>query len=184
MDEPKPWEQQPGETSRAFAAFVIYRDMGIGRSLDAAYKESVERGAKGCREGAIIRLPGRWKKWCGDHRWVERVQAYDAYLDRARSEAAIAEAQRVGREEYLEALNAFRQAVLVMGKGGIDSVLKLKKAINEIVSTPGFIQDRKALESLEVAARVVKSLQSESVQLWDMALGVSKLLDAQAESNN
>ncbi len=31
------WTRRPGETSAAYAAFCTYRDLGPGRSLDAAY---------------------------------------------------------------------------------------------------------------------------------------------------
>ena len=37
-DKPQPWERQKYETSRSFAAFCLYRDLGPGRSIEAAIR--------------------------------------------------------------------------------------------------------------------------------------------------
>ncbi len=41
------WTRRPGETARAYECFCIYRDLGPGRSLDAAYCQ-----AKGLQKGS------------------------------------------------------------------------------------------------------------------------------------
>jgi len=74
---PLPYEQQPGESARAFRAFQIYRDLGPDRSLDKAYADYT------ANESAteLPRSPGQWNRWSAAHNWVERALEYDAHLD-------------------------------------------------------------------------------------------------------
>lgn len=69
------WERQPGESSKAYAAFCIYRDMGPDRSIEKVYE-------KRSRRGPLSRL----KNWSVKHNWVERAKAYDDYLERKKRE--------------------------------------------------------------------------------------------------
>lgn len=77
-----PWERQPGESQRAFAAFAVYRDLGPSRSISA-----------------VARITGRTRSLIGDwsarYRWVERAAAFDREEDRRRIEAHFAEAERM-----------------------------------------------------------------------------------------
>lgn len=69
------WEQQPGESSKAFEAFATYRDMGTERSIRKVAQQLNKSNA----------LIARWSKSYG---WPERVRAYDRELDRqARAQA-------------------------------------------------------------------------------------------------
>jgi hypothetical protein len=70
-----PWERQYGESSKAFACFAAYRDMGWQRSLKAVAEQMNKNPS----------LVARWsRRW----HWVERAQAWDDEMDRqARHEA-------------------------------------------------------------------------------------------------
>lgn len=70
------WERQPGETSKAYAAFCIYRDLGPERSLDKALATADKKPTN----------RRHWARWMEKYRWVERVRAYDDYLDRKKRE--------------------------------------------------------------------------------------------------
>ncbi len=85
----KEWERQEGESGRAFRAFTQYRDLGPGRSLNAAYTASREAKEE-------LRAPGTWYEWSARFRWVERAAAWDAFLDGERLQA------RAKRERELE----------------------------------------------------------------------------------
>ena len=61
-DELVPWEKLPAETSRAYAAFRQYRDLGPARTVDAMSN--------------VSRITAQ--RWSRTHRWVERAQAWDA----------------------------------------------------------------------------------------------------------
>ena len=71
--EAEPWERQPGESAKAFEAFVIYRDMGVDRS---ARRVAIQLS----KSNTLIH---RWSK---DNKWIERVAAWDSEQDRIRRE--------------------------------------------------------------------------------------------------
>ena len=75
MAELQAWERQPGESGPAFAAFVVYRDLGPYRSLDKAYKTQKPDADK---------FSGQWSLWSAEHKWLERALAYDSYCDAER----------------------------------------------------------------------------------------------------
>lgn len=69
------WERQPGESSKAYAAFCVYRDLGPERSLEKALQNLSKKRAK-------------WQlwQWSSKHNWVARCQAYDDYIERRKRE--------------------------------------------------------------------------------------------------
>jgi hypothetical protein len=70
-EEKHDWDRQPGESSKAYAHFCLYRDMSVNRSLRQMEK------LDGCT--SQLRQLMRWSsKW----RWVERCQLYDDYNER------------------------------------------------------------------------------------------------------
>jgi hypothetical protein len=64
-----PWDQQPKESSKAFQAFITYRDMGLKRSCQKVATELKKSLS------AIHELSKR-------HNWQERVTAWDAHVDK------------------------------------------------------------------------------------------------------
>lgn len=76
------WEQQPGESAKAFKAFSLYRDMGIERSVRKVAQ----------RLNKSLTLIGRWSS---AHNWPERVRAYDRDLDRQAHAQAVREVRRM-----------------------------------------------------------------------------------------
>ncbi len=82
MTERRPWDRQPGEKPKPWAAFRIYRDLGKGRSQDLAYCRS-----KGLPDGSKT-APGFYSEWSSANDWTVRAAAYDAHLDAIAQEAA------------------------------------------------------------------------------------------------
>lgn len=69
-DEKHPWEQQPGETSKAYAGFAAYRDLGpVCRSATSAAEEV---GGK----------HRSFRHWHQVFLWAERAEAWDKHLDK------------------------------------------------------------------------------------------------------
>lgn len=82
------WERQDGESSRAYQAFVVYRDLGPERSIDKAIAAAGK--ARGNR--------GHWQRWSSAFRWVDRAAAWDDEQDRikraAQAQAVVEMAER------------------------------------------------------------------------------------------
>lgn len=79
----EPWERQKDESEKAYEAFSIYRDMGVGRTVIAVVEKL----------GKSRSLLDRWKsRW----NWDDRVRRYDADIERQ----AKKEAQKGLRDMY------------------------------------------------------------------------------------
>lgn len=80
--ETKPWERQDKEGEKPFEAFVIYRDMGEKRTLQAV-------ADKLRKSYTLIR---RWKDtWA----WEDRVRAYDNNLQKEAHAEAVKKARKM-----------------------------------------------------------------------------------------
>lgn len=80
IEEPEhPWERQNGETDAAWEAFVVYRD-------DPSMPRSVRRTAR-----ALAKNSTTVRDWSAEYGWVMRAAEFDAYLDRQRVIARVAE---------------------------------------------------------------------------------------------
>lgn len=98
-----PWEQQPGESAKAFEAFAIYRDMGVERSVRKVTQ----------RLNKSLTLIG---KWSSRYNWPERARAYDRDLDRQAHAQAVRNVRsmtnrhiRIAMQLQAKALQALEQ---------------------------------------------------------------------------
>ena len=60
-DNLAPWTRQPSEPPRAYHWFAHYRDLGVGRSFDKAYREH-QAACDGVPVGARTRAPRHWTR--------------------------------------------------------------------------------------------------------------------------
>jgi hypothetical protein len=133
------YERQKGESSAAWAAFVVYRDDEEGRS----YRKCAEKVGK--NSSLIERWGARWQ-------WQQRVAAHDADADRAARESL--------RKERLE----FKRAQITVGSAQVSlGAQRLRHAdpqdltIREAVMliTEGFRQQSLGYgEATEITAQV------------------------------
>jgi hypothetical protein len=152
-----PWMQMEGESDQAYAAFVEFRDLGPGRTADAAWR------AKGTKEGPsgpprALRAPGSWKRWRAQYHWDARSEAFDDHvqdgLEKKLDEALEAHAdewaarQIESRQKDWELGAELRQLVQ-------ESLQKIKKAVRNTDQVPD-------LSSLVKAADLATKLQRQS----------------------
>ncbi len=74
MSRGTPGERRASESSPAFEAFVLYRDLGPSRSINSVARE-LHKSAS---------LIGRWS---AKYRWIERVDEWDRHQDERRRAA-------------------------------------------------------------------------------------------------
>jgi hypothetical protein len=142
MSTPKPWEQQPGETERAFLAFFRYLALGDTRSL-AKLQEQL--GLKG-------RTKAQLGQWSTKHDWVSRCNAWTQHMMQEHTKAAElaiadvavdwARRQRDLRERELELANKALRVVELW----VDDILRKGKAPR--------MRAAEAAKLLDIASRV------------------------------
>lgn len=72
----KSYHKLATETSKAFAAFTVYRDIGLNRTVGAVVRKL------GKSEGLLYR-------WASVHNWKERAEAFDRDVQNTEREASI-----------------------------------------------------------------------------------------------
>jgi len=93
------WHQLPGESIKAYRAFVAFRDL-------EPKERSLQRVVSECNKS--ISLIGRWSsKWD----WVERAKAWDGFQEMKRLETWIEEKQRMD-EQHLKVIRAMRSKAI------------------------------------------------------------------------
>ena len=86
----QPWEQQDGESAKAFQAFVTYRDMGAVRSYTKVAQQLHKSRT----------LIGRWaRRW----NWQNRVKAWDDHCDEIRRGVELQETIKEMTRRHIEA---------------------------------------------------------------------------------
>ena len=86
MSDGNLWERQSGETAKAYAAFLLYRDLpAIDRSVPAA-RERHQSNTKGTLR--------QWKGWSMRNGWVNRAAEHDSDLASRRREHTAKEMER------------------------------------------------------------------------------------------
>jgi len=95
------WDRMPDESTKAYEAFCVYRDMGVDRSL-----VNVSQKVTKSRE-YLARLSSKWD-------WVARARAYDMHLDK--------EAQKITEKRA-------RDAIVKMNERQIDTGSRLQELV-------------------------------------------------------
>ena len=117
---PLPFEQQPRESNKAFAAFSLYLSLGAERSLDVVRKKL----------GKSARLIQRWS---GKFDWTERVAAHGTHLAVVEREAIEATARGKAaewssREQKLRETEwAMHEAAIAAAKKGLAAYMEREK---------------------------------------------------------
>lgn len=105
------WLRRGGESAEAFRAFCIYRDLGAGRSIDAAYAKQ-----KGQQQKRNKRATGTWTAWSGAHDWPARAQAFDDHNEEV-AQAARQRALAAESAKWEKRRQAQRERDYALGEG-------------------------------------------------------------------
>lgn len=141
-------DRRPGESNPAYAAFLAYIELGVGRSVLAV-------GRRLAKSRSLV------SRWCMRHDWVRRAAAYDDYIAKTAFEAEEAKlVKRAGvwakrMEETRE--EAFQMAGLLVEKAQAMLKFPLSEtttADGKTVIRPGRWTFADAAKLADVAARL------------------------------
>lgn len=74
---PAPWDKLKAESDESYARFLMYRNLGPGRSIRRAYHQYLQRFDGFTGGTKRLHVPGSWTSEAADHGWVSRAQAWD-----------------------------------------------------------------------------------------------------------
>jgi hypothetical protein len=132
--KPQPWEQMPGESGPAYAAFLACRDLGRSRT----FKATADRVGK---HESLMR------RWATRHRWQERAWRWDV-RQAGEDEAAVRRHREGVLQERLEDLDRMGRACLAFFR----TMVRRDPETGEISFDPRFTP-QVALRFLELALR-------------------------------
>lgn len=143
MTEHKSWHRQPGESSKAFHAFMLYRDMlPKARSLRKV----------GQKLAKTLPYLTHLKRWSSQYGWVARAQAHDDHLAAVRAEA---------QEEAIKEM-AERQAKegMILQEVGIQRFLDKD---GKPVSIG--MEDKDAIRAIDVGAKIERTARGQPTEI-------------------
>jgi len=108
------WDQMPGESSKAFQAFSLYRDLGPSRCLDQAsrnYHQRQRTETAGTPPRRPPRASGTIRRWAERWNWSARALAWDQELERVKRTEQVAAVKEMGERHAREALMLQNKAV-------------------------------------------------------------------------
>ena len=140
------WERLQGESTKAYAHFVLYRDMGPERSL--------RKLAADARTRSKLRQLQHWSsRW----NWVERCQNYDDYLDQQ---------ARVEQEKERRDMMRRHAKIAVLGQNVV--VKGIEKLLTEIEQGSRKPTASDLSRLLDVAVRVERLARGQPTEISEL----------------
>ena len=157
-----PFEQQPNESAKAFAAFTLYLSLGSKRTMATVGKQLR-------RSDTLI------ARWSAKYHWSARVAAYDAHLATVEREAAeaLTRVKAAGwvqrREEHKEDEWTLRCELIAAGRKVLRRFIDEGKGASlgdvaralELASKLGRLSSGLATESVEHSGEVDVNFRAE-----------------------
>ena len=163
----KLWERQPSETAKAYAAFLLYRDLpAIDRSVSAA-RERHQRDTKGTLR--------QWKGWSMRNGWVNRAAEHDSDLASRRREHTAKELER-SQDDALILIRAALAKVAERIKGmdakelAAGQIPSALKTLFELELKALGHEDRVALTGKDGGPVKTQHVFQPTPELWDEVL--------------
>jgi hypothetical protein len=92
------WNRQPGEGAKAYAAFCLFRDLGLERSLRAVSQK--------CAKSIPL-----LKRWSAKYRWVDRAAAWDDHQAEVEQQAWDCKCAKTARQHAQICMAGLGQAI-------------------------------------------------------------------------
>lgn len=144
------WTRRSKEPSKAWSAFVVYRDMVPSkRTLTAASRLWYQQNYPG--EPVPASPPPNWSKWKRRWQWDEPTEAFDRVNQ--------ADAEKVARLRHREWLNQTREQFYAIAESKMKTLLKARELILRLLDAPlGRLRQVTPGENGAVVERIVDTL--------------------------
>ncbi len=174
MTKPNEWEFNPGlDTPKSYAGFAIYRDLGVNRSLDEAFKLYAGQSGKQPQISPKT-VPGYFKDWCSKEKWVQRAMAWDGEMSRQTEEAVI----ELLRQEHLTEIDKCYQSYKAVAKRQVaiarQGLEMTERELRRLIEQDGPLEVRELIALMNCLSR----LSWQSLDAWAKAIGINKLLES------
>jgi hypothetical protein len=151
-EERKRYERQPKEPDRAWFAFVIYRDMGLDRTLAKTAEIYRERyGVQGKPESTERQMQGWSPRW----HWRDRVEAWDMELDRLKRKKEIVAVQEMHQRHL-----ALAKGLQTLGSLGLQSLIERAKAA-QTTKDPVELTSKEVNSLVEIGIKLERGSRGE-----------------------
>ena len=141
----KIWDKRENESDAAYARFLIYRNLGVGRSLERAYQlplnDNVAKSSKS-------RMSGQWYKDSVEFEWKARADAWDV--------ETIAQVGYTVVVKYIAALDLAFQRVIEQLQDGKIKPKNWEQLIESLTVLGNFIPQ-------ETVASIRQNIKDDSV---------------------
>lgn len=175
MPEKKSYDRRNEESDSQWLGFLAYRDLGLGRTVEAAWVEYCKKRykAKGESGKAKSGASGSFNKWVHLHDWPDRARDWDIDEEARQRELVIA----ADSQKYIAQLSEFRETQVNSGKAGVAIGLSIKNKMAK------FLTDYKpqTIVDVERLARIL-AIVEKSGDSWGKALGIEQLLERLKEA--
>jgi hypothetical protein len=161
-EDRKPWDRQPEETDKSFAAFRSYLALGPDRTVTEAFYRHYDkvRGEDNFNANALYR-------WYHKYAWAERASAYDLHFEQKALEEL--ERQRLqSRVETAELGQKLRRTAKDALDGLADTLYETKKVKDPVT---GEVREVRKLKKRLSPNEIVK-LAEAGAKLERLALGL------------
>lgn len=144
----KLFERQPNEAEKPWRAFVIYRDLGLERTLRLTTDQY--RNESGIDKSKFRTTMRNVEKWSSEYSWRLRVEEYDRELDKARQREAIRQV-RVMRNRHITLAQNVQELAAVELKKWLKRATESKDV--NVVAVVDILKAMKTGVEVERAAR-------------------------------
>lgn len=183
--EIKSYDRQKNETIKAYAAFCIYRDMGVDRTIDDVTRQIYKQPPQPIRNrpAGISRV----LDWSSKYKWVDRCKDYDREIELSNREFLL----QVKRERYLSRCDDLQVNTEAAGFEAIEAARNLTAIISDISAELKSCRGKKIADytarELDLVIGLPNSLKSAicctsgGVQLGADGLGLSDAVQKMTE---
>ena len=145
-EEKHDWDRQPGESSKGYLHFALYRDMGQDRSL----RKLAQAGECRAKVGQLERWSSKWQ-------WVDRSQRYDDHLQYQ---------DRLRQEKERRDMLSRHAKIAVLGQNLV--VKGIEKLIAQIEQGKRDLTASDASRLLDVAVKVERLSRGEPTEISEL----------------